>query len=247
MRLAPDRPGLMEGAMDVVVLCWNTAGWVLFLVEQLHHCSGWKRLVVVDNHSHANERRALRQFLRGEARLLELEMNLGVAGAWNEGLRHTTAPLVALLNTDLRIERLDCLVRAAERFAAEPRLGILSIADNEPPAWFRNGRIVRGSLTAPEHPVACDCVTGAAYVFRRELGGFDETFTPAYCEETDHCLRAREKGYRVVQCGLGIHHLSGGTLRSRFSDPETDALSQLLQQRLAAKWRGRWPVRGGAE
>lgn len=228
-------------ALDLIVVSWNSAGWVLYLAEQLRACAGWRRLLVVDNASEPNERRALERFLPERAELLSLPLNLGVAGAWNEAYRRSDASLLALLNTDLRFHNPRALHEATAKFAADPSLGVLAIADNEPPAWYQEGRIVSGALAPAGVAVECDCVTGAAYCFRRELGPFDETFSPAYCEETDHCLRARERGYRVVQCGLGVEHLSGGLLRTRFEEPARAGLFEIQQRRLKAKWAGRWP------
>ncbi|MFX5587104.1 hypothetical protein ABTE16_20385, partial [Acinetobacter baumannii] len=31
-----------------------------------------------------------------------------------------------------------------------------------------------------------------------ELGGFDELYLPAYCEDSDLALRIRSRGYRVI-------------------------------------------------
>ena len=31
-----------------------------------------------------------------------------------------------------------------------------------------------------------------------EVGGFDDDFAPAYCEDVDLCLRLRQKGLRIV-------------------------------------------------
>jgi GT2 family glycosyltransferase len=61
-----------------------------------------------------------------------------------------------------------------------------------------------------------DYVTGALVVLHRamfeQLGGYDELFSPAYFEEADLCLRARQAGWRVVSClpARAIHHERGG-------------------------------------
>ena len=45
-----------------------------------------------------------------------------------------------------------------------------------------------------------------------KLGGFDNKFTPAYYEDTDICVRARSKGYKVYYChDSEIIHAEGGT------------------------------------
>ncbi|MFS6828234.1 glycosyltransferase [Cyanobium sp. ATX-6F1] len=59
-----------------------------------------------------------------------------------------------------------------------------------------------------------DYVSGCGLAIRRrlwnELGGFDQRYRPAYCEDTDLCLRASEAGQAVlVQPQARILHLEG--------------------------------------
>jgi hypothetical protein len=58
----------------------------------------------------------------------------------------------------------------------------------------------------------CDSVSGCGLAIRtalwQELGGFDRRYCPAYCEDTDLCLRVREAGSSVwVQPAARILHL----------------------------------------
>lgn len=64
-------------------------------------------------------------------------------------------------------------------------------------------------------PTDVECVLGAFIMFRRDLldevGGLDERFF-IYLEETDWCLRAHEKGYKVVHHpDVRVFHLHGVT------------------------------------
>ncbi len=64
-----------------------------------------------------------------------------------------------------------------------------------------------------------DYISGAALMIRRELweriGGFDERYAPAYCEDSDLAFEVRKAGYRVVYQPLSevIHYegVSNGT------------------------------------
>lgn len=53
-----------------------------------------------------------------------------------------------------------------------------------------------------------DYISGASIMIRRtlweELGGFDEYFAPAYCEDSDLAFRVRKAGYRVVYQPLSV-------------------------------------------
>ena len=65
-----------------------------------------------------------------------------------------------------------------------------------------------------DHEREVDYVSGCAMAIRRELWqqleGFDTHYRPAYCEDADFCLRAREAGTAVlVQPQSRILHLEG--------------------------------------
>lgn len=64
-----------------------------------------------------------------------------------------------------------------------------------------------------------DYISGAAILIRselwKEIGGFDERFAPAYCEDSDFAFEVRKAGYKVVYQPLSkvIHYegISNGT------------------------------------
>lgn len=64
-----------------------------------------------------------------------------------------------------------------------------------------------GRLSDPQDPEysyvkECDYISGAAMMIRHELwkeiGGFDERFVPAYCEDSDLAFEVRRHGYKVM-------------------------------------------------
>jgi glycosyltransferase involved in cell wall biosynthesis len=69
-------------------------------------------------------------------------------------------------------------------------------------------------------------------------GGFDEAFAPAYCEDSDLCLRVRALGYETVchPLSIGIHDESGS--KSPNSDWNKDALILRNRSLLATRWSG---------
>lgn len=83
--------------------------------------------------------------------------------------------------------------------------------------------------------------SGAALLVRvSELDGelFDETFMPAYCEDTDLCLRLLAKGRRIVyrHTAVVVHHLSVSTAKQ--SVTRRLQLVARNQQKLTTKWAG---------
>ena len=67
-----------------------------------------------------------------------------------------------------------------------------------------------GDPNAPEYNYVkeVDYISGAAIMIRRslwrEIGGFDERFAPAYCEDSDLAFEVRKHGYRVMYQPLSI-------------------------------------------
>ncbi len=66
-------------------------------------------------------------------------------------------------------------------------------------------------------------VIGACFLIKKEviqkIGLFDEKFSPVYGEETDYCLRASKKGFRLVYVGNTklIHH-GGSSTKDMFNE-----------------------------
>lgn len=162
----------------------------------------------------------------GAVRVARNARNLGFVGACNAGAETARGRFLYFLNNDTIVsgEWLDALARSF----ADPRTGIVgSRLLNADFSLQECGGIIWSDGTAwnygrgadPSHPDYrylrdADYVSGAALMIRadlfRELGGFDRLYEPAYYEDADLCLRARQAGHAVrVQPGSTIIHLEG--------------------------------------
>jgi GT2 family glycosyltransferase/glycosyltransferase involved in cell wall biosynthesis/polysaccharide pyruvyl transferase WcaK-like protein len=85
-----------------------------------------------------------------------------------------------------------------------------------------------------------DYVTGASILVQRslweELGGFDELYAPAYCEDSDLAMAARDRGLRVI-CAAGseVVHFEHGTY-GEVSAAAPKALALANGNKLREKW-----------
>lgn len=85
-----------------------------------------------------------------------------------------------------------------------------------------------------------DYISGAAIMIKHtlweEIGGFDELFAPAYCEDSDLAFAVRKKGYRVMYQPMSVVvHFEG-------ISNGTDTLSGMKKYQIenAEKFRNKW-------
>ena len=177
-----------------------------------HYPTEQLQLILVENGS--GESAAVARAIVPDALVLEPGTNLGFARGCNLGVEQGSASVVALINPDVVLAPhfLRALVKALEDASAGIVGAKLFFPDGVTLQHAGGELIMPLGLTAhrghgepdsPTYDEGADVayVTGAALAARREtwthLGGFDETFGPAYYEEVDLCLRARAAGLRV--------------------------------------------------
>jgi GT2 family glycosyltransferase len=208
----------------VVVLAYNGAAYLPECLGSLAGLPADFHTLVVDNGS-SDESVAVARAAGGVA-VVENGENLGFSGGMNRGMRlalgDETAPgielppadVVILLNQDTRcLPGWAAAIVAPFEDAAVGAVGCKILDDEgtiqhvgggleEPLA--RTYHVGQGERDDGQYSQVVDVpyATGAALALRagslREVGLFDERFSPAYMEEVDLCFRLRRAGYRVV-------------------------------------------------
>ena len=160
-------------------------------------------------------------------RLVNQPANLGFLRNCNAAATHAHGRLLLLLNNDVQVTAgwlaalVGCLESSPDIGAAGPRVVY-------PSGWLQEAgtRLLRdgssemiGLNDLPQLPRYrysrdVDYCGGACLLLRRadfdRLRGFDECFAPAYCEDSDLCMRLRAEGRRIVYCADAtvVHRLS---------------------------------------
>lgn len=192
-------------------------------------------VIVVDNSSTDATVEVVRR--RADCRLVEAP-NLGYAAGINRGVAESSGDgPVLVLNPDIRLAPGS--VRAMVDALAKPGAGIvvprvldahgtLAPSMRREPTLLRNlglggtGHAVFaeyvGDPASYERAQTCDWALGAALLVSRacheELGGWDESYF-LYSEETDLCLRARDRGWLTrYEPSAVVTHIGGGSGRS---------------------------------
>lgn len=163
-------------------------------------------------------------------RLIELERNMGFAPANNVGLDLARGEHICFLNSDVFAGTDDWMERMVDRLRADTRLGAVGplllfeddcvqhqgmVYERLPlfSDWFFPMHTRKGWRPAEEDGLRrCIAITGACMVMRRsvaaELGGFDESFIIGDFEDSDLCLKLRERGLDcAVDMGTRLYHL----------------------------------------
>lgn len=168
-------------------------------------------------------------------RLVGATENLGFGGGNNLGVSVCRAPLVCLLNPDVFLQPGDLrrLVEAARRHEGDIVAPAFLWPDGTVQEFgFR--LLADGSTRAVEEPTddGYDYCSAACWVLPKalfdELGGFDAAFHPAYYEDVDFVLRARESGRTIhLVDDVQVVHAA----HSEMSSGWTEAIPDVSRQR----------------
>ncbi len=188
---------------------------------------------------------------------LRNEKNLGFLQNCNHAATFAKGEFVHFLNNDTKVTRgwLSSLLNLMEK---DPSIGMAGSK-----LVYPNGRLQEaggiiwqdasgwnyGHKQNPAKPEfnyvkEVDYISGASILVRKslwkELGGFDERYNPAYCEDTDLAFSIRQKGHKVVYQPLSrVLHFEGfshGT--DTAANPSgVKSYQKLNSAKFAEKWR----------
>jgi O-antigen biosynthesis protein len=200
--------------LSVIVVLFNRAELTFACLRSLaENYSERMEVIVIDNDSR-DDTSALLERLRG-ARIIRNQTNVNFLMAVNQAAHEATGEFLLLLNNDAQLlpgtlrSALDTIHSAPDIGAVGGRLILLDGTLQEAGSiiWNDGSCLGYGRGDNPFSPMYMfrrnvDYCSGAFLLTPRhiweELGGFDESFKPAYYEETDYCARLWERNLRVV-------------------------------------------------
>lgn len=222
----------------VVILNWNGKKFLeQFLPSVIQHSTEHAEVIVADNGSTDNSVQFVKERFKG-VRVIEMPVNKGFTGGYNEALKEVDSEYYILLNSDIEVTAnwippiIKLMDKESSIAACQPK--ILSYQEKDKFEYagaaggfidwlgypFCRGRIfdtteIDEGQYDDERQVfwaTGACMFVRAKVFH-ELGGFDEHFF-AHMEEIDLCWRMQNAGYKVYYCPHSkIYHVGGGTLK----------------------------------
>ncbi|VVE85893.1 glycosyltransferase [Pandoraea sputorum] len=211
-------------------------------------------VIVVDDCSPDNSLEVLEQ-VRG-IRLVRNEQNQGFIRSCNAAAAAAQGQYLCFLNNDTEVAK-DWLDELLRTFSVFPGAGLAGsklvypdgrlqeaggIIWQDGSAW-NFGRLHDPMLPEYNYAREVDYCSGASIMvpaaLYRELGGFDEHYLPAYCEDSDLALKIRDRGYRVIYQPLSaIVHYEGITSGTDLKQG-AKAYQVSNSKKLFARWQQR--------
>jgi glycosyl transferase family 2 len=186
--------------------------------------------------------------------------NRGFAGATNLGVANSSAPFILLLNSDVIPIASGWLEKMCSVLAGHPEIGMLGARLHHPSgAVQHDGMAFRWEPARQaylnEHPgaglpgsaasdkfVKRQAVTAACVLLRREVyqvvGGLDEKFLIGDFEDSDLCLKVREKGLEIACLPLPVTliHLERQSLNAIGTPSFREYVAHYNSWRHQARW-----------
>lgn len=236
-------------AVSIIIVLWNQADMTYYCLKNLtpEKNIDWE-IIVVDNAS-TDMTPELLERIDG-IRVIKNDDNLGFLKAVNQGAEAAKGEYLLLLNNDA-VFKPGSLQRAISIFEGASDVGAVGGRLILPDQTLQEaGSVIWEDATTmgymrgykPEIGEVMfrrdvDYCCGAWLLTRRDLfekfNGFDESFAPAYYEETDYCMRLRKSGYRIVyEPQIVIDHYEfGSSEKSDFAQAQTLKNKKLFREK----------------
>jgi GT2 family glycosyltransferase len=171
-------------------------------------------------------------------RLVRTTANLGFGGGNSAGIAAARAETVCLLNPDVMLAPGQLTRLLAEAGTKPDHIVAPGLLNEDGTVQELGRRILSNGLTEPimsSGSHAPDYASAACWVLSRSLydavGGFDPIYHPAYYEDVDLVLRARDLGYGLtVVDDVRVVHTQHGSAGQR---PDVERQKALFMER----WR----------
>lgn len=249
-------PRVKNPKVSIIIPVYNQVEYTYAcLVSILEHTKDVSYEVIIGDDVSTDATRDLERYARGLV-ICRNETNQGFLLNCNHAAKAARGTYLMFLNNDTQVTEgwLSSLVRLIE---SDETIGMVGSKLVYPDGrlqeaggiiWSDGSGWNYGRLDDPDKPEYnyvkdVDYISGAAILLSRDLwktiGGFDERFTPAYCEDSDLAFQVRRAGYRVVYQPLSkVIHFEG---ISNGTDVEGSGLKRYQvenSKKLREKWAG---------
>lgn len=193
-------------------------------------------LIVIDNASTDGSTEFVEQIAKADKRivLIKNEKNVGVAPAWNQGIKVSKFDYISILNNDIEFMLPNCLKEMCKKLKESKNIYWTSprtCYDKEKSHSLK----IRHFEQLRYGPSNTSYIVGCCFMLPREcidnVGLFDEQFEMKYYEDLDYINRIFQYGKKVSMTASGlVYHVRGATSTKT-------AGGELNQTRYKKKWK----------
>lgn len=250
--------------VSIVIVSWNASRLLLWTLTKLSGQHLLERVsfevIIVDNASDLETRELLGR-IRG-ATIILAETNGGFGPGCNRGAEKARGEYILFLNPDMALMP-GTITSLVETFSETEDVGVAGGRLVFPGGYLQEAGCFFRQDAQITHPYGRGCtdpfipecsfqreaayVSGALLLIEttlfRELGGFDDMFAPAYFEDADLCVRARQAGRRVVYQprAIAVHSESATSPNRESVECLLDRQRSLFSER-HFEWLSRYPA-----
>ncbi|WP_371364170.1 hypothetical protein SRRS_50070 [Sporomusa rhizae] len=238
-----------QGLTSILVVTYNKLEYNKFCIESIRQYTepDSYELIVIDNHSTDGTV----EWLQGQPdiKVILNSENAGFPVGCNQGIKEAKGNNILLLNNDTIVtpnwltNLTKCLYSASDIGAVGPVTNSCSNFQSIPCEYssveemIRFARQVNNSnpeLWEDRARLVGYCMLIKAEIIK-EVGLFDEAFSPGNFEDDDYCLRIRKAGYRLVLCRDSfVHHFGSVSFREQAN--QYTSLLEVNKRKFAQKW-----------
>jgi len=192
-------------------------------------------IIIIDNGS----RDETGDFIKGiGCRYIYNNENIGVAKAWNQGIKNSKGDFVCIINNDIIVCK-DWLLNFLKFYKAKENIGILSPATREGQLNYNFEKYSEDFIKKMKNIKKKGFCGWCMFIKKDRLGKiglFSEEYETGIGEDTDFYLRLKFAGFESFITGaVFIHHFGSITL-NKIKQNAGDKFEKDNIKRLNAKW-----------
>lgn len=201
--------------VSIIIPVYNQYRFTYSCLKSIHeNTKGIKYEVIIADDVSSDETKKISDYIKN-IRIIKNKKNLGFLLNCNNAAKEAKGKFILFLNNDTNVQK-DWLKYLIDLIESDKKIGMVGSK-----LIYEDGRLQEaggiiwndasgwnyGRLDDPEKPEynyvkEVDYISGASIMIRRDLwnaiGGFDERYVPAYCEDSDLAFEVRKKGYKVM-------------------------------------------------
>ncbi|MBQ7743355.1 MAG: glycosyltransferase [Lachnospiraceae bacterium] len=253
-----DLPKCDNPKVSIIIPCYNQIRYTYKCLYSIVHTTDHTKIpyeVIVADDVSTDTTRNISKYVDNVV-VNRNEINLGFLKNCNAAAKLAKGEYIYFLNndTELHDNAIDTLVRLLDENSSIGMVGSkLLFADGILQEaggiiWSDGSGTNYGRGDDPEdfkynYVREVDYISGASIMIRKNLwniiGGFDERYTPAYCEDSDLAFEVRKYGYKVVyQPASVVTHFEGVSNGTDENDTSSIKSYQTVNvEKLKEKWK----------